>query len=44
MTNSQVLIILANIWIVKTCKDEKYVFAIGLFYLFAYIILGILGK
>ena len=44
MTNSQVLIILANIWIVKTCKDEKYVFAIALFYLIAYIILGILGK
>jgi hypothetical protein len=44
MTNSQLVIILANIWIVKSCKDEKFVFAAGLFYLIVYIILGILGK
>lgn len=44
MTKSQLLIILANIWMVKSCKDEKFVFAIGLFYLIAYIIFGILGK
>jgi len=44
MTHSQLVIILANIWIVKSCKDEKFVFSIGLFYLIVYIILGILGK
>lgn len=44
MTNSQVLIILANIWIASGIKNRKYALGVGLCYLIAYIILGILGK
>jgi hypothetical protein len=44
MTNSQLAIILANIWMAQCNEDKKFVFAIALFYLIVYIILGILGK
>lgn len=44
MTQSQILLILANIWIASGIKNRKYALGIGLCYLIAYIIFGILGK
>lgn len=44
MTNFQLTMILASIWIAQCNEDKKFAYAIGLFYLFVAIILGILGK
>jgi hypothetical protein len=44
MTKSQLILIIANIWIAQCNEDKKFVFAVALFYLIVYIILGISGK
>lgn len=44
MTNSQLAIIIGNIWIAQSIRDKKFALVLGLFYLIVYIILQILGK
>jgi len=44
MTHSQILLILTNIWIAHGFKNRKYALGVGICYLIAYIIWGILGK
>jgi hypothetical protein len=44
MTHSQILLILANIWIAHGSKDTKFALGVGICYLIVYIIWGIFGK
>jgi uncharacterized membrane protein YhdT len=44
MTHSQIILILANIWIVHGIKDTKFALGVGICYLIVYIIFGIFGK
>jgi len=43
MTKVSFLLLLANIWLAQGAKDKDFSFRIGLFYLLAAIVIGLLG-
>jgi hypothetical protein len=44
MTKIEFLLMLNNIWLASSIKDQRFKFGISLFYLFVAIAFGLLGK